>query len=119
MYLFIAIIFIAELIIACTVINFIVKLDKKVQYYNCCVECFNPLAQTCLEYSRCIVSAFKKSFEGFYTYIKKKHEQIIYKTITVAGIYLILILFKVKRVKAAKIYKLAGAIKDIVLELAV
>ena len=74
MYLFIAIIFIAELIIACTLINFIVKADKKVCRYNACIEAFNPLAQTCLQYSRCLVSTFNRSFDSFFVFIKKKQE---------------------------------------------
>lgn len=119
MYLFIAIIFIAELIIAGTVINFIVKLDKKVQYYSCCVEAFNPLLETCLQYSRCLVANFKNSLESVIVFVKKKREQIVYKTVAVVGIYLILILFRIKKIKAEKIYRLAGVVKDIVLEFAV
>ncbi|HIT92155.1 MAG TPA: hypothetical protein IAD11_04465 [Candidatus Stercorousia faecigallinarum] len=119
MYLFIAIIFIAELIIACTVINFIVKADRKVRRYNACVETFNPLAQTCLQYSRCLVSTFNRSFENFFVFIKKKQEQIVFKTIVIIAIYSILFLFKIKADKASKFYKLAGVIRDIVTDLAV
>ena len=105
MYLFIAIIFIAELIIACTVINFIVKADRKVRRYNACVETFNPLAQTCLQYSRCLISTFNRSFE--------------FKTIVIIAIYSMLFLFKIKADKASKFYKLAGVIRDIVTDFAV
>ena len=119
MYLFIAIIFIAELIIACTVINFIVKADRKVRRYNACVETFNPRAQTCLQYSRCLVSTFNRSFENFFVFIKKKQEQIVFKTIVIIAIYSMLFLFKIKADKASKFYKLAGVIRDIVTDFAV
>lgn len=119
MYLFIAIIFIAELIIACTLINFIVKADKKVCRYNACVEVFNPLAQTCLQYFRCLVSSFNRSFETFFVFVKKKQEQIIFKAIVVIAIYSMLFLFKIKADKASKFYRLAGLIRDIVTDFAV
>ncbi len=119
MYLFIAIIFIAELIIACTIINLIVKADRKVRSYNACVEAFNPLAQTCLQYARCLVSTFNQSFETFFVFIKKKQEQIIFKTIVIIAIYSLLFLFKIKADKASKVYRLVGVIRDIVSEFAV
>ena len=119
MYIFIAIIFIAELIIAHWLISNIVKLGKQVQYYNACVKTFNQLLQTCIQYVRCLVSSFKNSSEKAITYIKKKREQFIYKIIMVIAIYSLLILFKVKTNKAKKIVRLVGAIKDLALELAI
>ena len=110
MYIFIAIIFIAELIIAHFIISNLIKWDEKVRYYNACVKTFNPLLQTCLQYGRCLVSSFKNSFEA---------EQFISKIIFAVAIYSLLIIFKIKTNKAKKIYKLAGAIKDLVLELVV
>ncbi len=119
MYIFIGIIFISELIIAHFIISNLIKWDRKVRYYNACVESFNPLLQTCLQYGRCLVASFKNSFEKFIAYIKKKHEQLITKVVLAVVIYSALILFKVKTKKVKKIYKLAGVIKDLVLELAV
>lgn len=119
MYIFIAIIFIAELIIAHFIISNLIKWDEKVRYYNACVKTFNPLLQTCLQYGRCLVSSFKNSFEGVILYVKKKRELFISKIIFAVAIYSLLIIFKIKTNKAKKIYKLAGAIKDLVLELAV
>lgn len=119
MYIFITIIFIAELIIALTVIGWIVKADKKVRYYNDCVDAFNPLAETVLQYARCKVSEFNKSFGCVFEFIKKKKEQVIFKTIFMVSIYLILILFKLKMKKASKIYKLIAVMRDLTLELAV
>ena len=119
MYLFIAIIFIAELIIACTIINFIVKADTKVRRYNACVETFNPLARTCLQYARCLVSSFSRSFGKFFDFVKKKQEQIVFKTIILIAVYSLLFMFKIKADKASKVYRLVGAIRDIVTEFAV
>ena len=119
MYIFIAIIFIAELIIAHFIISNLIKWDRQVRYYNACVETFNPLLQTCMQYGRCLVSTFKNSFENAITFVKKKREQLISKVIFAVAIYSLLIIFKVKTYKAKKIYKLAGTIKDLLLELAV
>ena len=119
MYLFIAIIFIAELIIAVTIINYIVKADRAVIKYNECVKVLNPLVLTCMQYARCLVSNFNKSFEKFIVFIKKKQEQVVYKTIIVIAIYAFLFLFYMKADKASKIYRLVGAIRDVVVDFAV
>ena len=119
MYIFITIIFIAELIIAHFVISRLVEWDRKVRYYNACIEAFNPLMQTCLQYGRCLVSSFKNSFESLIIYVKKKHEQFINKIIFAIALYALLVLFKIRTEKAKKIYKLAGLIKDVVLELSI
>ena len=79
MYIFIAIIFIAELIIAHFIITHLIKWDRQVRHYNACVETFNPLLETCMQYSRCLVSSFKNSFENTINFVKKKREQLINK----------------------------------------
>lgn len=117
--MFIAIIFIAELIIVLNLIMLIVKADKKVRYYNSCVDAFNPLAQTALQYTRCMVRSFNNSFGNALTFIKKKKEQIIFKTLFMISIYAMLIVFKIKMNKASKIYKLVSVIRDLTLELTV
>lgn len=119
MYILIAIVFIAELIIALNLILWIVKADRKVRYYNCCVDAFNPLAQTALQYARCKVTEFNKSFGCVFEFIKKKKEQVIFKTVFMISIYAMLIVFKIKIKKASKIYKLISVMRDLVLELAV
>lgn len=113
MYLFIAIIFIAELIIAITIINYIVKADKLVCRYNSYVEAFNPLCETCLQYIRCVVTNVNQSFEKVFVFIRKKREQVFYKFIIMFALYLFLILFKIKKTNFSKIYKLIGAIRDV------
>ncbi len=113
MYLFIAIIFIAELIIAVTVINLISKLDKKVNDLNCCVEAFNPLAELWLQYARCLTTSFRQNFDKFVTFVRHKRKQIFNKLLILIGIYIILFLFKAKSKKYSNAYHLAGVIQDI------
>jgi hypothetical protein len=119
MYIFTIIVFIAELIIALQIINLIVKADREVCRINACVEVFNPLAQTCMQYARCLVSEFNKSFEKIFNFVRKKQQQVISNTVIMVSIYVVLILFKVKTKKVSKIYKLIGAIRDIAVELLV
>ena len=113
MYLFIAIIFIAELIIAVTVINFLVKIDKKVNDLNCCVETFNPLAQVCLQYARCLATTFRQNFDKFISFIRHKRKQIFNKILILIAIYAVLFLFRAKSKKYSNAYHLAGVIQDI------
>lgn len=119
MYIFITIVFIAELIIAFNLIVWILKADKKVRHANECVCAFNPLAEIFLQYMRCKVSTANESFNKIFVFIRKKQEQVLYKIILMSAIYLILFMFKVKAKKASKIYRLIGAIRDLALELTV
>ena len=113
MYLFIATIFIAELIIAVTVINFLAKLDKKVNDLNCCVEAFNPLAETCLQYARCLTTTFRQNFDKFVSFVSHKRKQIFNKLLILIGIYIVLFLFRAKSKKYSNVYHIAGVIQDI------
>lgn len=119
MYILIAVIFIAELIIALQLILLIEKADKKVCDLNECVAAFNPLAKTCLEYVRCLSSVFNKNVIKSIEFIKKQHYKMIIKTISAVAIYGMLVFFKIRRVKAKKIYNLIGAIRDVALEIAI
>jgi len=119
MYILIAVIFIAELIIALQIILLITKADKKVCDLNECVNAFNPLAKTCLEYVNCLSSVFNKNVIKGIEFIKKQHHKMIIKTISTMAIYTMLIFFKIKRVRAKKIFNLAGAIRDLALEIAI
>lgn len=119
MYIFIAIVFIAELIIAINLILLIVKADRKVCEINDCVEVFNPLVETFMQYARCLVKSFNCTFTDIVEFFKKKKEQVIFKTVVMIVIYLFLIVFKLKTKKASKIYKLISAIRDLALEIAV
>lgn len=119
MYIFITIIFIAELIIALNLILWIMKADKKVQHVNACVVTFKPLAQTYLQYVRCKITAFNESFGGVFTFIRKKQEQFISKTVIMLAIYSLLFIFKIRAKKASKIYKMISVIRDLAMELTV
>ena len=118
MYVFIAIVFIAELIIALNLIILIVKADKKVREINDCVTVFNPLAETFMQYVRCLVKSFNSSFTDVIEFFKKKKEQVIFKTVVMIAIYALLIVFKLKTHKASKIYRLISVIRDLALEIA-
>ncbi len=119
MYILIAIVFIAELIIALNIILLIVKADRKVCEFNVCVEAFKPLAQTVLQYARCLVRSFNCSFDKVLAFFKKKKEQVIFKTVVMISIYVILIVFKIRTKKVSKIYKLISAMRDLALELTI
>ena len=113
MYLFIAIIFIAELIIAINIISLILKADKKVLYLNSCVCAFNPLAKTCLEYVRCISTTVAEKVACVIDFVRKKREQIIYKTVIIVAVYSLLFVFRYKKNNYSKLYRLISAIQDI------
>ena len=119
MYIFIAIIFIAELIIAFNIIGLIIKADRKVCDLTECVKTFNPLAQTCMQYVRCLSIAFSENVAKVLKFIEKQHTKLIIKTISAVAIYGMLIMFKVRDVKMKRFYNLGSAIRDIVLELAI
>ena len=119
MYILISVIFIAELIIALQLIFLIRKADKKVCDFNDCVTVFNPLAKTSLEYVRCLSSSFNKNIIKGIDFLKKQHQRIFVKIISTIAIYSILIIFKIRRGKANKIYNLIGAIRDVALEMAI
>ena len=113
MYLFIAIIFIAELIIAVTVINYITKIDNKVLELNSCVEVFNPLAEVCLQYARCLATTFRLNFDKLINFISHKRKQIFNKLLILIAIYIVLFLFRAKSKKYSNAYHIAGVIQDI------
>ena len=119
MYIFIAIIFIAELIIALQLIVLIMKADKKVCDINECVSTFNPLAKTCMQYVRCITTQFNSGVAKGVAFIKKYKQRLIMKTVITVSIYAVLFLFKFRKIKMKKIRKLVGAIRDVALELAI
>ena len=119
MYILISTIFIAEIIIALQIIVLIRKADKKVCDFNEYVKSFNPLAKTCLEYARCISKAFSNRVDDGIKFIKKQQDKIIIRMISTVAIYSMLILFKIKRLKAKKIFNLAGAIRELALDFAI
>jgi len=119
MYIFITIIFIAELIIAFQLIMLIIKVDKRICDINDCVKEFNPLVETCMEYVRCLRLSFGEKIKKTVEFVNKQRQKIIVKTTITICIYVLLFMFKIKKIKFNKIGKLAGAIRDIALDLAV
>lgn len=119
MYILITIVFIAELIIALNLINLLIKADRAIMHFNACIEVFNPLAKTCMQYARCLVLNFSTATEKLFKFIRKKQQQVVSNTLIIATIYLFLIVFKIKTKKVSKIYKLIGSIRDIAMELAI
>ena len=119
MYILISVIFIAELIIALQLIFLIRKADKKVCDLNDCVKTFNPLVKTSLEYARCLSSTLNRNIINGIEFIKNQRQKMIVKIISTIAIYSMLIFFKIRKVKAKKIYKLVGAIRDVAIEMAI
>lgn len=119
MYIFIAIIFIAELIIALQIILWIIKADSQVLHINACVMAFKPLVQTFLQYMRCKISSLNKCVGDVLAFIRKKQQQFVSKTVIMVAVYSILFLFKFKAKKASKIYRMISVIRDLAMELAV
>ncbi len=119
MYIFIATIFIAELIIAFSIINLIIKADKKICDINDCISEFNPLAKTCMQYVRCVSTSFFTNVKTGIDFIKKHQEKIWVKAISTSAIYLMLVLFRIKRIKVKKLFNLVGVIADIALDFVV
>lgn len=119
MFMLIAIVFIAELIIAFQLIALIKKADRKVCDINACVKEFNPLAQTCMQYVRCVTTNATLSVQKILKFIDRQKSQFLIKTIITISLYTGLIIFKLKKIKIRKIGNLIGAISDIALDLAV
>lgn len=119
MYILVSIVFIAELIIALNIIALIIKADRKVREANLYVDVLNPLIEACMQYARCVVRQFSKSFGVVLSFIKRKKEQIFFKFVMMVSIYSILILFKLKTKKVSKIYKLISAMRDVAFELTI
>ena len=119
MYILIATIFIAELIIAFSIINFIIRADKKICDINACITEFNPLAQTCMQYIRCVSDNLCNNVKTGIDFVKKYQERAWVKVISTFAIYSMLVLFRVRKIKVKKIFGLVGAISEIALDLAV
>ena len=119
MFMLIAIVFIAELIIAFQIISLIMKADRKVCDINACVKEFNPLTKTCMQYARCLSATFSEKIKKSIEFVQKQRLIIISKTIITVALYAGLVLFRIKRIKFKRLNNLIGAISDIALDLAV
>lgn len=112
MYLFIATIFIAELIIALALVLVIVSADKKVCELNNKLTSFRPILEDGLKTLKEVVSNLQDSIETFFGFIRKKRQQFTMKIIIAIVMYGSLFFFKGKYKKAASIFQLIVLVKD-------
>lgn len=103
MFLLIAIIFIAEMIIALTLINYIVKADKAVIKLKADVSYLIPQIKAGLDGLKEAVHIIKEKQLWFFEYLEKKRNQYIINAIKTILMYLLLFLLKGKSKKAVSI----------------
>lgn len=112
MYLFIATIFIAELIIASALVSFIVRADKKVCEINNSVTVSKPILEENLKVFKKSVISLQNTVESFFTFIRKKREQFTMKIIVTLVMYASLIFFRGRFKKAAAVFQTLVLVKD-------
>ena len=113
MYVFIATIFIAELIIAGSIILLLKKLDTKVKSLNeDSISCGKELIKTTKEVKEILISA-QNIMDNAVSYVNRKKKEFRQKLINLAAIYAILVIFKVKFRRAALILQYLILAKDI------
>jgi len=112
MYLFIATIFIAQLIIAGTVLVFIIKADKKVCLINDEVIKFMPSLEINLREAYDIVRNLKKTLYSILCIIGRKKQIFKLKLIKTFILYAILICCKGKFKRSASVFNMLVLIKE-------
>ena len=113
MFLFIAIIFIAELIIAATLILFIVKADRAVVSLHRQAVAVRPQIKAVLEGVKAGIKEVNEKQEIVINYLRKKRNQWIVNMAKTIIVYLLLFLFKGKCKKAASICQGLLLVKDV------
>lgn len=113
MYFFIAIVFIAELIIAGYIISILRITDKKVLEFNEQVITNKALAQKNIRDFRNILKSANGIMDKIVGFVKKKHSELKKKIINLALIYLALILFKTRFKRAALILQYILLMRDL------
>ena len=113
MFLFIAIIFIAEIIIALTLISCIVKADKAVLQLKSDISKILPDIKTLLGNVKSGVSLLKEKRLWLFAYIRIKRNQYLFKAIKIIIIYTLLFLLKGKCKKAASVCNGILLVRDI------
>ena len=103
MFLFIATIFIAEIIIAITLNSYIVKADNAVVGVRKSVIALKPQIKAGLSGVRDGVHTVKEKQGLFFEYIEKKRNQYIIKAVTTVLMYLLLFILKGRCKRAASI----------------
>ena len=113
MFLFIATIFIAELIIAVTLILYIVRADRAVLKLNEQAEEYKPQIKAALEGIKEGIREINDKQEIVVEYLRKKRDQWLFKMLQTVLIYLLLFLFRGKCKKAASICQGLLLAKDV------
>lgn len=112
MYLFITIVFIAELIIASTLVSNIVKADRYVCKLNEKVLQSRPKIEKFLFNFKDCVGCVKSSFEAATTFLKRKHHEFKMRILKTVIIYGLLIVMRSKFKKLATVCKYVVLTKD-------
>ena len=112
MYLFIAIIFIAELIIAGPLIIGILKADRMICSLNSKVSALKPDIKCALAQTRECVSCLQTSVNSLICFVKRKHQEVMRRVTKTILIYLILLIMKNKYKKLATFCQYAVLAKD-------
>lgn len=112
MYLFIAIIFIAELIITITLITYIVKADKAVKKYNTAVMNSRGNFEKIIKDFNFCVTSFGEYYNGMIRSVKKKQRQFQINLLKNVAMYLSLFLLKGKYKRVAAFLQFAVLFHD-------
>ncbi len=113
MFLFIAIIFIAELIIAINLILLIIKADRAVVAFHKQAVAAKPQIKAVLEGVKAGIKEVNEKQEIVINYLRKKRNQWIINMTKNIILYLLLFLFKGKCKKAASICQGILLAKDV------
>lgn len=114
--LFIITIFIAELIIAFSIINSIMHFDKEVNQFNKQTTSFRYEARIFFLDSRYVLRTFVEELNKFKRILKRKREEYILNTIQTALIYMSLLRIKGKSKKILLAYRFGREIAEGIME---
>lgn len=112
MYLFIAIIFTAELIIALTIISWIIKADKKIETYNKKLMKIRPCFEKIIKEVNFCINSFGEYYDCVINSLKKRQRQFHINLIKNIIMYLALFTLKGRYKKAAAFLQFAILFRD-------
>ena len=112
MYLFIATIFIAELIIAGFILSLILKADKNVKKYILMVSDKDKGLIPTIKELRKVVKLANNTICNSLTFVVKKRKEFLNKLMHLGLIYLCIVLFKTKFKRTATLLQYALLVKD-------
>lgn len=112
MFVFILIILIAELIIAISLINCIVKFNSKICILNEDIRLFRPILSDGFKKMRSSIEILQNSIGKILIAVNKKKRQFTTKLVLTAFMYASLVLFKRKYKNAALIFQALVIVKD-------